>query len=65
MILKVKKVLSIWPDLEGGNWIQRRRELFPPKVMLGIGCKKGVSYFRKLDAVRRKLFPLGTRHSKV
>jgi len=29
------KVLSKWTDLGGGNWMQRWRELFPPKVMLG------------------------------
>ena len=50
MILKAKKVLGNWLDLEGGNWTQRWRELFPPKVMLKVGCKKGVSYPRELDA---------------
>ena len=39
MILKAKKVLGNWPDLEGGNWAQKRRKLFPPKVMLGTGLK--------------------------
>ena len=28
---KAKKVLGDWPDLKGGNWMQRWRELFPPK----------------------------------
>jgi len=65
MILKDKKMLGNWPDLEGGNWMQRGHELFPPNVMLGTGCKKGVSYSRKLDTVRRKLFSLGTGHSKA
>ena len=38
-VLKAKKVLGNWPELEGGNWTQRWRELFPLKVMLGAGCK--------------------------
>ena len=50
MFLKAKKVLGNWPDLEGGNWTQRWRELFPPKVMLGAGRKDGVSYSRELDS---------------
>jgi len=44
------KVLGKWPDLEGENWTQRWRELFPPKIMLGGGRKDGVSCFRKLDS---------------
>ena len=43
MFLKAKKVRGNWPDLEGGNWTQRWRELFPPKVMLGAGRKDGVN----------------------
>jgi len=43
-------VLGKWPDLEGGNLKQRWCELFPPKVMLETGCKKGVSCSRKLHA---------------
>jgi len=33
MILKAKKVLGNWPVLEGGNWMQKGHELFPPKAM--------------------------------
>ena len=47
-VLKAKKVLGNWPTLEDGNWTQRWRELFPPKVMLGAGCKHGVSCSREL-----------------
>ena len=25
-VLKAKKVLGDWPDLEGGNWMQRCRQ---------------------------------------
>jgi len=42
-------VLGKWADLEGGNWMQRWRELFPPKVMLGAGCKDGMSSSQELD----------------
>jgi len=44
------KVLGKWLDLEGGNWTQRWRELFPPKVMLGARCKDGMSCSRELDS---------------
>ena len=50
MILKPKKVLGNWADLEGGNWMQRWRELFPPKVMLGTGRKDGMSCSWELDS---------------
>jgi len=50
MILKAKKVLGKWPDLEGGSWTQRWRVLFPIKVMLGAGCKVGVSCSQELDS---------------
>lgn len=50
MILKAKKVLGDWPDLEGRNWTQRWRELFFPKLMLGAGSKDDVSYSRELDS---------------
>ena len=46
MILKSKMVLGNWPDLEGGNWMQKGCELFPPTVMLETGRK-----------IRRELFP--------
>jgi len=49
VILKARKVLGKWPDLEGENWTQRWLELFPPKIMLGAGRKDGVSYSRELD----------------
>ena len=49
MILRAKKVLGKWPDLEGGNWTQRWRELFPLKVMSGARRKDGVSCSRELD----------------
>jgi len=48
--LQAKKVLGKWPDLKGGNWTQRWHELFPPKVMLGVGHKDGVSCSRELDS---------------
>ena len=51
MILKAKKVLGNWPDLQGENWMQRWRELFPLKVMLGTGPKDGVSCSRELDLI--------------
>jgi len=44
------KVLCKWPDIEGGNWTQRWRELFPPKAMLGAGGKDDVSCSRELDS---------------
>ena len=59
MFLRAKKALGNGQTLSGGNWTQRWRELFPPKVMLGTGRKEGVSCSRKLDAVRHELFPLG------
>jgi len=31
VILEAKKMLGKWPNLEGGNWTQRWRELFPPR----------------------------------
>ena len=43
-------MLGKWPDLEGGNWMKRWRELNPLKVMLGAGCKDGVSYSWELDS---------------
>jgi len=49
-IFKPKKVLGKWPDLQGGNWKQRWRELFSPKVMLGAGRKDGVSRSRELGS---------------
>ena len=49
-ILKAKKVLGKWPNLEGGNWTQRRRELFSPKVMLRAGCNDGVGCSPVLDS---------------
>ena len=61
MISKPKKVLGKWPDLQGGNWTQRWRELFPPKVMLGAGRKDGVSCSQELDSrydyLGSELFP--------
>jgi len=65
MFLRARKALGKWPDLEGRNWTQRWLELFPPKAMLGTGHKEGVSCSRKLDAVRRELFPMGTGRSKA
>ena len=49
-VLKAKKVLGDWPDLEGGKWTQRWHELFPPNVMLGAGRKDSLSSFRELDS---------------
>ena len=43
-------MLGKWPDLKGGNWMQRWRELFPPKVTLGAGHKDAVSYSQELDS---------------
>jgi len=45
MILKVKKVLGNWSDLEGENWTQRWRELFPPKCNVGNWMQKGCELF--------------------
>ena len=50
MILKAKKVVGKWSNLEGGDWIQRWRELFPPKVILGVGQKDGASCSQELDS---------------
>jgi len=49
-ISKPEKVLDKWPDLRSGNWTQRWRELFSPKVMLGAERKDGVSCSRELDS---------------
>jgi len=43
-------VLGKWPDLEGANWTQRWRELFPVRVILESGHKDGVSYSRELNS---------------
>ena len=50
MILKAMEVLGKWPDLERRNWMQRWCEVFPPKEMLGAGCKDGVSCLWELDS---------------